>query len=117
MKNRTSKVGIKIASGQEMSQSIRISRKYCDLPINQIKDCILNNKYVFEGSYINEEDIILIIKMYNELCENRIRAELFEHDRKANIEFFKNLVKMYHDIGTEISDRIDEEADDIENII
>ena len=94
-----------------MTKCIKIVRKYCNLPINQIKDSISNNKYIIEGNYINEKDILLIIKLYNKLYDNKIKAELFEHDRKTNIEFLNNLVEMYNNINVEISNRIDEGAE------
>lgn len=69
---------------------------------------LLRIKYVFEGNLVNEEDIILVVKLYNELCENNIEAELFEHNRKTNIEFLNNLVESYYNINVEISERIDQ---------
>ena len=52
-----------------------------------------------------------MLKIYNELIENKINAELFEHDRKTNVEFLNNLIKMYNNINTETNDRIDEEVE------
>lgn len=92
------KVGIKITSFNEIPKCIKIIRKYCNLSITEIRDAILNSKYVMEGSYINEDDILLIIKLYNELSENKIRVEVFEHNRKTDIEFLNNLVETYYNI-------------------
>lgn len=106
-----SKIGIKIVSSNEIAKCVKIIRKYCDSPISQIKSSISNNKYIVEGSYINEEDILLVLKIYNELIDNKINAEPFEHDRKTNVEFLNNLIKMHNNINTETNDRIDEEVE------
>lgn len=77
----------------------------------QIRNSILNNKYIAEGNYTNKKDILLVLKIYNELIENKINTELYENDRKTNVGFLNNLVKMYNDIDSEIINRIDEEAE------
>lgn len=106
-----SKIGIKIVSSNEMAKCVKIVREYQEFSISQIKNSILNNEYVVEGNYTNDKDIALLLRIYNELIENKINAELYEHDRKTNVRFFNNLVEMYNGINTEINNRIDKEIE------
>lgn len=67
--------------------------------------------YVVECSYVKEEGIVNIIKLYKELCDNNIQAQLYEHERITNVEFLENLVETYYEINEEIADRIDTESE------
>ena len=100
-------VGIKVISQNEINRCIKILRKYCKLSIGEIKEAIISNNYVVECSYVKEEGIVNIIKLYKELCDNNIQAQLYEHERITNVEFLENLVETYYEINEEIADRID----------
>lgn len=65
--------------------------------------------YILEGSYIDEKDIMLILKLNSQLMDNGIQTELYEHDRITCVEFLNNLVTSYCGINKEISERIDKE--------
>ena len=103
-------VGIKVISRNEINRCIKILRKYCKLSIGEIKEAIISNNYVVEYivecSYVKEEGIVNIIKLYKELCDNNIQAQLYEHERITNVEFLENLVETYYEINEEIADRI-----------
>ena len=100
-------VGIKVISQNEINRCIKILRKYCKLSIGEIKEAIISNNYVVECSYVKEEGIVNIIKLYKELCDNNIEAQLYEHERITNVEFLENLVETYYEINEEIAKRID----------
>ena len=100
-------VGIKVISQNEINRCIKILRKYCRLSIGEIKEAIISNNYVVECSYVKEEGIVNIIKLYKELCDNNIEAQLYEHERITNVEFLENLVETYYEINEEIAKRID----------
>ena len=104
-------VGIKVISENEINRCIKILRKYCRLSIGEIKEAIISNNYVVECSYVKEEGIVNIIKLYKELCDNNIEAQLYEHGRITNVEFLENLVETYYEINEEIADRIDTESE------
>lgn len=95
----------------EINRCIKILRKYCKLSIGEIKEAIISNNYVVECSYVKEEGIVNIIKLYKELCDNNIQAQLYEHERITNVEFLENLVETYYEINEEIADRIDTESE------
>ena len=101
--NNMDTVGIKVISQNEINRCIKILRKYCKLSIGEIKEAIISNNYVVECSYVKEEGIVNIIKLYKELCDNNIQAQLYEHERITNVE---NLVETYYEINEEIADRI-----------
>lgn len=103
-------VGIKVISQNEINRCIKILRKYCRLSIGEIKEAIISNNYVVECSYV-KEGIFNIIKLYKELCDNNIEAQLYEHGRITNVEFLENLVETYYEINEEIADRIDTESE------
>lgn len=103
-------VGIKIVSKNEVAKCIKIVREYSNLSIGEIKERIIRSDYILEGSYVDEEDILLILKLNSRLQDNGIQTELYEHDRKTNVEFLGNLVTSYCSINKEISERIDEEV-------
>ena len=94
-------VGIKVISRNEINRCIKILRKYCKLSIGEIKEAIISNNYVVECSYVKEEGIVNIIKLYKELCDNNIQAQLYEHERITNVEFLENLVETYYEINEE----------------
>ena len=102
-------VGIKIVDKNEIAKCVKIIREYSNLSIGEIKERIISNDYILEGRYVDEEDILLILKLNSQLIDNGIQTELYEHDRKTNIEFLNNLVTSYYDINKEIGERIDEE--------
>ncbi|WP_243095965.1 hypothetical protein, partial [Roseburia intestinalis] len=109
--NNMDTVGIKVISQNEINRCIKILRKYCKLSIGEIKEAIISNNYVVECSYVKEEGIVNIIKLYKELCDNNIQAQLYEHERITNVEFLENLVETYYEINEEIADRIDTESE------
>jgi len=104
-------VGIKVTSQNEISRCIKILRKYCGLSIGEIKEAITANKYVVECSFLKEDEIEKMIKLYKELRANNIEAQLYEHERITNIEFLENLVETYYEINEEIAERIDTETE------
>ena len=104
-------VGIKVISRNEINRCIKILRKYCKLSIGEIKEAIISNNYVFECSYVKEDEIVNIIKLYKELCDNSIESQLYEHERVTNIEFLENLVETYNEINGDIAERIDTECE------
>ena len=109
--NNMDTVGIKVISQNEINRCIKILRKYCKLSIGEIKEAIISNNYVVECSYVKEEGIVNIIKLYKELCDNNVQAQLYEHERITNVEFLENLVETYYEINEEIADRIDTESE------
>lgn len=106
------KVGIKILFSNDMAKCIKIVRKYSSHSISEIRDSIINNEYVIEGNYVDLDDILLIIELFNDLNKNRIKAELFEHDRKTDINFLNNLVKSYYITKEQIREIKDQEVDE-----
>lgn len=104
-------VGIKVISQNEINQCIKILRKYCRLSIGEIKEAIISKNYVIECSYVKEEEIINIINVYKELCDNNIEAQMYEHERVTNVEFLENLVETYCEINEQIAERIDAESE------
>ena len=100
-------VGLKIITKNEIAKCIKIVREYTNLSIGEIKEKIEKNDYVLEGSYVKEEDILLILKVNKQLLDNEIKTELYEHNRKTSEELLKNLVNSYMNINEEISKRID----------
>ena len=104
-------IGIKVISKNEINRCIKILRRYYKLSIGEIKDAIINNKYVVECSYVKEEEIVNIIKLFKELRDNNIESQLYEHERITNVEFLENLVETYYGINEEITERIDSESE------
>ena len=104
-------VGIKVLSQNEMNRCIKILRKYCTLSIGEIKEAIIGGSYVLECSYVEEQEIANIVKVYRELCDNHVEVQLYEHGRVTNVEFLENLVETYYQINGEIAERIDAEAE------
>lgn len=102
-------VGIKIVNKNEIAKCVKIIREYSNLSIGEIKERIINNNYILEGSYVDEEDILLILKLNSQLLDNGIQTELYEHNRKTKVEFLNNLVTSYYSINKEIEERIDKE--------
>lgn len=105
-------VGIKIISDNDMTKCIKIVRKYSGRSVNEIRDSIINNRYVVEGNYHITEDILLIIKLYNELCENKIKSELFVENEKSTVEILRNIVESQYIIEEQIREVKDQEANE-----
>ena len=104
-------VGIKVISQNEINRCIKILRKYCKLSIGEIKEAIISNNYVVECSYVKEEGIVNIIKLYKELCDNNIQAQLYEHLLFVHVHTIELEVETYYEINEEIADRIDTESE------
>ena len=75
--------------------------------MGDIKNAVLDVENVFECDYSDENGISTIVKLYTELSNNNIQAELLEHDRITTVEFLKNLIKTYESINDETDKMID----------
>lgn len=106
------KIGLKIVSNNDMAKCIKISRKFCDKSIKEIKDLIINDMYVIEGYSYNIEDILCVKKMYNELCQNKIVSKLFVEDGEITEIILNNIIRSYYIISAQIRDEMDQEADE-----
>lgn len=104
-------IGIKVICSNRINNCIRILRKYCDISIAEIKEAIISNNYIIKCGYVKEDEIINIIKLYKELCNNNIEAQLYEHGRITSIEFLENLAETYYEINEGIAERINAESE------
>ena len=104
-------VGIKIVDKNKMIKCIKIIREYSNLSMSEIKEKIISDDYVLEGSYVNEKDILMILKLNSQLLKNGIQTELYEHDKKTNINFLNNLVTSYYSINRGIEKQTDNEGE------
>ena len=104
-------IGLKVKTNTQLAVCIKVLRRYTKLSMGEIKEKINNGDYVYECSYIDSEGINEINKIYKELSESNIEADIYEHGRLTNIEFVKNLSDTYCEIDDEINRIVDEEAD------
>lgn len=103
-------IGIKIKDKDKMAICVKIIRKYTNEPISDIKGKIENDEYVLEGNYLEEDDIIKILKIYKELQQNGIAVELYDElDRVTSPELLNNLLNSYSEISYRIEKRVDME--------
>lgn len=50
-------IGIKVKSKNQMTYCLKILRKYIEMSIGTIKDHVLNDDFVYECSFVDEEGI------------------------------------------------------------
>lgn len=118
MTNREKNVGLKISVNPVPVDLIKIIMKYRGDSIVSIKESIENNEYVLSCYYSGDKDNFdKIIQCYTELTKAGYSPELYEHNRKSSIEFFKNWSNTMADIRRETNEETDEEVGESENII
>ena len=103
-----STIGIKISSTESLAKVVSIVRKYEPLSISEIKKRVENNSYILTYSYTDDKGLNSLLNCYKELSAASISAQLFEHDRPCELQFFQNLSITYQ----KISDEIDAEDDE-----
>lgn len=101
------KIGIKVKNNDKITKCISIIRKYTNLSIGEIKDKIINNEYVMEYGYTDEDGIKDILKVYKEITSLGASVEIYEHDRNTTIDFLMNLLEMYSDIAKDMQEMDD----------
>lgn len=110
MKNNN--VGLKIITDTVSVELIKIVKKYRDGSIGEIKEDILNGNYVLSCAYSGDfERFNDIIKCYYEVSELGYSVELYEHNRKNSIDFFKNWSDSMADTRRQIEEDWDELLD------
>ncbi len=100
----SSTIGIKISSTESLAKVVSIVRKYEPLSISEIKKRVDNNSYILTYRYTDDKGLNTILKCHTDFYAAGISAQLFEHDRPCDIQFFKNLSNTYQEISDDIDD-------------
>lgn len=103
-------VCLKIKEYPSIAKCISILRKYNPVPMSEIKTAIECNAYVLSYRYTSDSGLRKIRKCYDELSQNGIAAEIYEHDTLTTREFITNLLNTYHEIELETQEMIDAEV-------
>ena len=106
-------VGLKIITDTVSVNLIKIVKKYREGSIGEIKEDILKGNYVLSCGYSGDfERFKNIIKCYEEVSKLGYTVELYEHNRKSTIEFFRNWAKSMADTRRQTEENWDELLDD-----
>ena len=101
-------IGLKILPICTSAKCLSILRKNTSLSLAEIKNAILEERYVMEIPYTDDEGLEELIRCWKLLKEAGIPSQFYEYDQPTTADELLNLSGMYK----EISDQID---DDIEN--
>lgn len=105
-------IGLKINTTSVNAKSISIIRKHNPSPISEIRNNIVNNKYVIYCDYTDDTGLSIIINCFNELALANISAELYEHNRKCDILFLNNLCNLYDEISQQVDEEMADSSDE-----
>ncbi|MBR4779842.1 MAG: hypothetical protein IK014_00615 [Lachnospiraceae bacterium] len=92
-------IGIKVIPANTSAKCISVFRSLSSLSIGEIKKLINEEKYILSFRFTDVEGVETIIKCYTMLKSAGITSQLFEHDRPATIDLFKNMSNLYSDIA------------------
>ena len=110
-------VGMKIITDKVSVELVMILKKYREGSIAEIRDDILKGNYVLSCAYSGDFDRFNnIIKCYEEVSKLGYTVELYEHDTKSTIEFFRNWSETMADIRRETEDLWDDLLDDDDDL-
>ena len=103
-------IGIKVVNKTFNASIAKIMRKYVLDSISDIKLKVINGEYVYECDYIDSEGINIIIAIQEDMKNNGIDSEIYEHDEITTIEFLNNLLLSYKETEKQIDMEIDDEV-------
>ena len=106
-------VGLKIITDKVSAKLIKVLMKYRKGSIGEIKEDIIKGNYVLTCAYSGDFDRFNnIIKCYTEVSALGYTAELYEHNRRSTIDFFKNWSNSMADTRRQIEEDWDDMLDD-----
>ena len=84
-------IGIKITQYDSLSKCISILRKYRHDSMNEIKNSIESNDFVFACDYADDEGLVELIRCYDELLEAGCKVDIYDLGRIGSRELLCNL--------------------------
>lgn len=100
--------GLKVEETASSAELIKTIRNHTGESMTEIKDNILNSRYVFSCSFTDDDEKYAdLIKLHDELIELGYKVSLYDDGEPSTIEYFRN----WQNTVTEISEEID--ADDL----
>ena len=100
--------GLKVEETAPSAELIKTIRNHTGESMTEIKDNILNSRYVFSCSFTDDDEKYAdLIKLHDERIELGYKVSLYDDGELSTIEYFRN----WQNTVTEISEEID--ADDL----
>ena len=109
-------LGLKIVKYDSLSACIIILRKYRNDSMSDIKKDIETNDFIFACDYIDDDELLEMIKCYDELVDAGCSVEIYDLGRIGSRELLCNLHESHVQIAKEVEEEIDAEVGDDEDI-